>query len=173
MTSFLRLARLLALAAAVVLPVRTYVAEPIRIASASMEPTLTVGTLLILDKWTLRRRTPARGEIVSFRSPVSEEDMVKRVIAVPGDVVELREKRVLVNGKPLDEDYAVHRRANEQLEGDNLGPLTVPEGSYFVLGDNRDESDDSSVWRSKSGERVYFLTRGALQGIVRPLPWAA
>ena len=169
----MRLARLFALAAAVVLPVRAWVGEPIVIASASMEPTLTVGTLLILDKWTLRRRLPARGEIVSFRSPVSPEDMVKRVIAVPGDVVELRDKQVLVNGKAVDEDYVVHRRPNERLEGDTLGPLTVPEGAYFVLGDNRDESDDSSVWRSKSGERVYFLTRGALQGIVRPLPWAA
>ena len=66
---------------------------------------------------------------------------------------------------------AVHDRANERLEGDDLGPLEVPPGSYFVLGDNRDESKDSTVWRSASGERVYFLPASSLQGIVRSLPW--
>ena len=168
-----RFARLFALALAVVLPVRSWVMEPIVIASGSMEPTLRVGTLLILDKWTLRGRAPQRGEIVSFRSPVSDEDMVKRVIAVPGDVIELRDKKVVLNGKVLDEDFAVHRREKETLDGDSLGPLTVPPNSFFVLGDNRDESDDSSVWKNSSGARVYFLSKPALQGIVRRLPWAA
>lgn len=169
----LRFARLFALALAVVLPVRSWVMEPIVIASASMEPTLRVGTLLILDKWTLRGRGPQRGEIVSFRSPISPEDMVKRVIAVPGDVIELREKKVILNGKELDEDFAVHHREKETLDGDSLGPLTVPPNSYFVLGDNRDESDDSSVWKKPGGERLYFLSGSSLQGIVRRLPWAA
>lgn len=169
---FLRLLRLTAIAAAVALPVRTWVAEPIVIASGSMEPTLSVGTLLILDKWTLRARPPRRGEIVSFRSPVGTEDMVKRVIAVPGDRIELRGKKVVLNGAAQDEDYAVHRRENEALEGDDLGPMTVPVDSYFMLGDNRDESDDSSVWRAASGARIYFVSKRALQGIVRRLPWA-
>jgi signal peptidase I len=162
---------LLGLALAVVLPVRSWVAEPITIASASMEPTLRVGTLMILDKWSLSGRRPRRGEIVSFRSPVAATDLVKRVIAVPGDTIEIRAKKVFVNDKPLSEPYAVHDRANEKLEGDDLGPLTVPAGDYFVLGDNRDESKDSSVWRSAAGERVYFLPASALQGIVRSLPW--
>ncbi len=169
---FLRLLRLTAIAAAVVLPVRSWIAEPIVIASGSMEPTLSIGTLLILDKWTLRARPPRRGEVVSFRSPVGDEDMVKRVIAVPGDQIELRGKKVVLNGAAQDEDYAVHRRENETLEGDDLGPMTVPADSYFMLGDNRDESDDSSVWRASSGARVYFVSKQALQGIVRRLPWA-
>jgi signal peptidase I len=173
MGAILRFARLFAVALSIVLPIRAWVMEPIVIASASMEPTLRVGTLLMLDKWTLRHRPPQRGEIVSFRSPISPEDMVKRVIAVPGDVVELREKQVLVNGKALDEDYVVHHRPDEHLQGDTLGPLTVPPDSFFVLGDNRDESDDSSVWKSASGERIYFLGKAALQGVVRRLPWAA
>ena len=172
MPGFARSAYLLALALAVVLPVRTWVAEPITIASASMEPALRVGTLMVLDKLSLERRGPRRGEVVSFRSPVDAEDLVKRVIAVPGDVVEIRAKRVFVDGKELDEPYVVHDRPQERLEGDDLGPLTVPEGSYFVLGDNRDESKDSSVWKTASGERVYFVRSSALQGIVRRLPWA-
>jgi signal peptidase I len=169
----LRFARLFALALAVVIPIRSWVVEPIVIASASMEPTLRVGTLLVLDKWTLRRRAPMRGEIVSFRSPVGPEDMVKRVIAVPGDVIELRDKKVVLNGAVQDEDYAVHHRQSETLEGDSFGPLTVPPDSFFVLGDNRDESDDATVWKSASGQRIYFLSRAALQGVVRRLPWAA
>ncbi|HXS99382.1 MAG TPA: signal peptidase I [Elusimicrobiota bacterium] len=162
---------LVGLALAVVLPLRAWVAEPITIASASMEPTLRVGSLMILDKWSLSGRRPRRGEIVSFRSPIEAEDLVKRVIAVPGDTVEIRDKRVIVNDQPLTEPYAVHDRPNERLEGDDLGPLTVPAASYFVLGDNRDESKDSSVWKSSSGERVYFTPASSLQGVVRNLPW--
>jgi signal peptidase I len=171
MRAFARGVFLLALALGVVLPLRAWIAEPITIASASMEPTLKVGTLMILDKWSLSGRRPRRGEIVSFRSPVEATDLVKRVIAVPGDTVELRAKKVFVNDKPLTEPYAVHDRANERLEGDDLGPLTVPAGAFFVLGDNRDESKDSSVWRTAAGERVFFLPAASLQGLVRALPW--
>jgi signal peptidase I len=172
MTGWTRLPLLVAVALAVVLPMRAWVAEPITIASASMAPTLRVGTLMILDKWSLWGRAPRRGEIISFHSPVGPEDLVKRVIALPGDVVVIRAKKVFVNGVPLDEPYVTHHRADEKLQGDELGPLTVPEASYFVLGDNRDESNDSSVWKSSSGERVYFVRRSSVQGIVRALPWA-
>src|SRR4051812_29052662 len=79
-----RLLKLFAIALAVVLPVRAWVAEPIYVASPSMEPTLRTGTLLVLDKLTLRVRGPRRGDVLSFRSPVSEHDLLKRVIALPG-----------------------------------------------------------------------------------------
>jgi len=167
-----RLLFLLVLALSVVLPLRTWVAEPIIIASPSMEPTLKVGTLLLLDKWTLARRGPRRGDVVSLLNPIGGEDLVKRVIAAPGETVELRGKSVFIDGRTLEEPYAVHSRPGERLEGDDLAPLVVPEGCYFVLGDNRDESKDSSVWKSSSGERIYFVRKEALQGFVRRLPWA-
>lgn len=167
-----RLLKLTVIALAVVLPLRAWVAEPIYVASASMEPTFKTGTLLVLDKLTLRMRAPRRGDILSFRSPVDAHDLIKRVIAVPGETVEMRGKIVWVSGQELDEPYAVHSRAEERLEGDNLGLLLVPENRFFVLGDNRDESKDSSVWKDAEGNPVRFLQSQLIQGIVRRLPWA-
>jgi signal peptidase I len=168
----LRLLKLVAIALAVVLPVRAWVAEPIYVASPSMEPTLKTGTMMILDKLTLRMRAPQRGDVLSFRSPVDEHDLLKRVVAVPGETVEMREKVVFINGKELDEPYAVHSRAGERLEGDNMGPLVVPPKGFFVLGDNRDVSNDSSVWKDAEGRPLRFLSLRLIQGIVRRLPWA-
>lgn len=167
-----RLLKLFAIALAVVLPVRTWVAEPVYVASPSMEPTLKTGTLLVLDKLTLLARPPRRGDVLSFRSPVADHDLLKRVIALPGETVEMREKAVFINGKELDEPYVVHSRAGEKLEGDSLAPLVVPANSYFVLGDNRDESSDSSVWKDSEGKPLRFLRLSLIQGVVRRLPWA-
>ncbi|HVE12907.1 MAG TPA: signal peptidase I [Elusimicrobiota bacterium] len=142
--------------------------EGVYIASGSMEPTLPVGAHLFLDKVTPRLRDYRRGEIISFRAPIPPyHPMVKRVIAVAGDTVELRKKVVYLNGSAVDDPYARHSRPDETLDGDNLGPLQVPEGKLFVLGDNRDESDDSSVWRAPSGERVYFVSVSWVDGLVR------
>ena len=167
-----RLLKLIAIALAVVLPARAWVAEPVYVASPSMEPTLKTGTMLVLDKLTLRMRPPQRGDVLSFRSPVDDHDLLKRVVALPGETIEMKEKAVFINGKELDEPYAVHSRAGERLEGDNMGPLIVPENSFFVLGDNRDESNDSSVWKDAEGNPLRFLRLRFIQGIVRRFPWA-
>ena len=134
-----------------------------------MEPTFPVGAFVLMDKVTLRWREPRRGEVIVFSSPLREDkELVKRVIALPGDTVELRAKKVLVNGVELDENYTQHTRAEERLAGDNLGPLTVPPKGIFVLGDNRDESKDSSVWKDPDdGEPIYFLPRRRVTGLVR------
>lgn len=167
-----RILKLVAIALAIVLPARAWVAEPVYVASPSMEPSLKTGTMLFLDKLTLRVRSPRRGDVLSFRSPVDSRDLLKRVIALPGETIEMREKVVFINGKELDEPYAVHSRAAERLVGDTMGPLVVPENSYFVLGDNRDESNDSSVWKDADGDPLPFLRARLIQGIVRRFPWA-
>ncbi len=154
---------------AAVLAVRRWIGEPIYIASDSMAPTLTKGHHLILDKITFRFRPPARGEIVSFRSPVGEaHESVKRVIAVGGDTVELRKKRVYLNGEPQLEVYAYYARPGEALQGDDMPPAAVPEGELFVLGDNRDNSNDSASWLNPAtGKPPLFLPLSEITGKVR------
>ena len=139
------------------------------IASESMAPTLYLGQRLIMDKLAFKFRAPARGEIIVFSSPVGEDhESVKRVIAVPGDTVEIKNKEVRVNDKKLFEPYAQHTRPNEDLDGDNLGPLTVPIGGLFMLGDNRDNSGDSATWRDPAtGQKIYFLPLSSVTGKIR------
>ena len=151
------------------LALRAWVGEGIYIASASMEPTLHVGAHLILDKVTYLFREPRRGDIVCFIGPLPpHEELVKRVVALGGETVELREKKVYVGGAALDEPYASYKRAGETLKGDNLGPLEVPKQHLFVLGDNRDESKDSSVWKDpETGEAKPFVPLSRVRGIVR------
>lgn len=150
---------------------RNYLFEGIYIASPSMEPTLEVGLHLFLDKTAYLFSAPKRGDVIVFKSPVSpDKEMVKRVIAIAGDKIELRRKRVILNDVAQEEEYTQHTRTGEQLLGDNLGPLTVPAGTVFVLGDNRDESNDSSAWKDpESGERIPFIpladVRGRLRGV--------
>jgi signal peptidase I len=165
---FRRLLFLVCVAVSIALALRIWVCEAIVVASGSMEPTLPVGTHLFVDKVTLRLRPPQRGDIVVFHSPTGQDiDLAKRIIALPGESVELRAKMVLIDGRELDEPYAVHKRAGERLEGDDLGPLTVPPGEIFVLGDNRDESDDATVWKDASGSPIHFIPSAGLKGVVR------
>lgn len=167
-----RLLFLLALGVGGAVILRTYVIEAISVASGSMEPTLFVGTSYLLNRAVYRFRAPQRGEIIDFISPLDpEKGMIKRVIAIPGDEVEIRAKKVILNGKPLEEPYTVHKRADERLVGDNLGPLKVPDHSLFVLGDNRDNSDDSSVWRDpKTNEPLYFVPMTNVRGKIIQVP---
>src|SRR5581483_3629811 len=104
--------------------------EGIYIASSSMEPTLPVGAHYFVDKVSPVFRGPRRLEIVVFESPDGKKGLVKRVIGLPGETLEIRNKRVSINGKPLDEPYAVFKRKDEILMGDNIAPLSIPERCY-------------------------------------------
>jgi signal peptidase I len=87
------------------------------------------------------------------------------VIGLPGDVVWIERKEVFVNGKKLTEPYVQHTRPNEMLVGDNLVVGKVPEGHVFVLGDNRDQSEDSRDWKDPaSGKLILFVPRELIKG---------
>src|SRR3989339_192701 len=164
-----RLFWMMIITSAVALPIRQYVEKPIYITSESMDPTLSKGVFLILVRTAYHKQVPQRGDIISFRSPVGEvHDSAKRVIAVPGDNVEIKAKKVIIGGNFLYEPYVQYTRPDECLQGDNMEAVTVPERHLFVMGDNRDQSNDSSTWKdTKTGERVYFIPFSAVQGKVR------
>jgi len=94
-------------------------------------------------------RAPRRGDVVVFRLPQDpSRDFIKRIIGEPGDVVEIRMGTVYINGLPLDEPYITHK------SNDTYGPLQVPKGYYFVLGDNRGSSSDSRAWGPVPEENI-------------------
>ena len=179
----------------------TFVVQPFRIPSGSMEPTLRVGDFLLVDKQSyapagvLDKLLPPtrieRGDLVVFHYPVDPGlHLVKRVVGLPGDRLRLRGGRVLLNGKPLREPYAFYSPSLPNgfrddfpslLEADPSvdlrwwielrrsvirGDIVVPAGEYFVLGDNRDDSEDSREFGPVPadlilGEVIATLASGA------------
>ena len=142
------LGRTIALSIILALGIRTFVAEARWIPSDSMVPTLQKYDKLIIDKVSYRFTNPQREDIVVFsptdnikkENPTLKDAFIKRVIGLPGDKVEVREGRVYVNERPLQEQYI---QAEPQYQ---YGPVTVPPNSYLVLGDNRNNSWDSHFW---------------------------
>ncbi len=117
----------------------------------SMQPTFIRGDYFMVDKTYYENKSPNRMDVVVFRSPEEPgRDFVKRVIGLPGDRVEIRDKNVYVNGKLQDNGYVVHKDPQivpaDISPRDNYAPTTVPDRSLFVLGDNRDQSLDSRFW---------------------------
>ena len=164
---------------AIALFILTFVVQPFRIPSASMEPTLLVGDFVLVNKEISARRFPAdaptnvihRGDLIVFHFPVDPgKDLVKRVVGLPGDRIRLRDGRVFIDGRAFDEPYAYYRAAAPDSYRDDFprvdradpavdsrwwiemhslvsqGELNIPADSYFVLGDNRNNSDDSRYW---------------------------
>ncbi|GAB4340593.1 MAG: signal peptidase I [Desulfobulbaceae bacterium] len=140
--------------------IRTFVVQAFKIPSGSMLPTLQIGDHLLVNKFIygvkmpftgkvlIPLREPARFDVIVFRYPQDPKlDYIKRVIGLPGEVVECRNKIIYINGKPIEDPYGYHLD-DIVVPGqrDNFGPVTVPEGKVFVMGDNRDNSHDSRFW---------------------------
>ena len=140
-----------------------YFIQSYKVPASSMIPTIEIGDhisikkayygikLPLTDQIIFNFKSPRRGDIVVFKYPEDEtKDFIKRVIGLPGDVVEIKEKIVYINGKPLDEPYVIHKDPSilpkEFQPRDNLDPIIVPQDSFFMMGDNRDHSLDSRFW---------------------------
>ena len=128
--------------------IRVFIAEPRYIPSDSMFPTLQQGDRLVVEKVSYYFHSPMRGDIVVFQPPnqlqmqgyEKNQAFIKRTIAVGGDIISVQNGIVYVNNKSLTEDYIA------ELPLYNLPPLQVPEGTIFVMGDNRNNSNDSHIW---------------------------
>jgi signal peptidase I len=149
--------------------IRTFVVQAFKIPTGSMENNLLIGDHLLVNKFVFaptasgleRALLPVgeihRGDVLVFKYPEEpERDFIKRVIGLPGDTLEVREKRVYINGTPLDEPYAhflqppqsgssLHEVTSFDVR-ERYGPVTVPLDQYFMMGDNRDNSQDSRYW---------------------------
>jgi len=156
------------------LVIRTFVVQAFKIPSGSMEDTLAIGDHILVNKFiygtkipftderVLTVRDPKRGDVVVFEYPEDpSKDFIKRVVGLPGDVVEGRDKKVYVNGKPYESPHEVHKEKEvipkAQNPRDSFGPATVPAGSYFVMGDNRDRSYDSRFWGFVKNDKLKGL----------------
>ena len=149
--------------------VMTFVVQAFQIPTGSMEPSLLVGDFLLVNKlayvkpvfsWEakiLPRKEIERKDVIVFKYPKElNKDFVKRVIALEGEKIEIKNKQVYVNDEPISEPYKVHNESRiytrsgyysyDDVIRDNYGPVIVPAGHCFVMGDNRDNSADSRYW---------------------------
>jgi signal peptidase I len=154
--------------------VRTWIVQAFKIPTGSMENNLLIGDHLLVNKFVfgptigtvdralLPIRNIRRGDVVVFKYPDEpDRDFIKRVIGLPGETLEMRAKKIYIDGKPLDEPY-VHflQPASDAQEitrfdmREQYGPVTVPADQYFVMGDNRDNSQDSRYWGFLPGHYV-------------------
>lgn len=154
--------------------IRSFVVQAFKIPSGSMLQTLQIGDHLLVNKFTyglkipfthkvfLPLSDPEFQDIVVFEFPEdTSKDFIKRIIGLPGDTIQIRDKKLFRNGSEVEEPYVQHTDASIVPRRDNFGPITVPEGKYFVMGDNRDESYDSRFWgfvdRNKIEGRAWIL----------------
>ena len=144
--------------------IRTFVVQAFKIPSGSMLNTLLIGDHILVNKFIygiknpfngntwIPIKKPERGDVIVFKYPINPaQDYIKRVIGVEGDTIELRNKKVYVNGEPQDESYTIFLDKKilpvGEVNRDNMPPITVPDNSLFVMGDNRDNSYDSRFWK--------------------------
>ncbi len=171
----------IALAILLALFVRAFVVQAFKIPSGSMEPTLLVGDHILVNKFIygikipfsekdlVRLKDPNRYDVIVFIYPVDpSKDFIKRIIGLPGEQVQIVNKKIFIDGKPLNDTHGHYIDGNDvggiDARGANYGPVTVPADSYFVMGDNRDRSLDSRFWG--------FVKRDAIKGEAFAMYWS-
>jgi signal peptidase I len=149
-----------AVALALAFFVRGTIAEARYIPSESMLPTLEIGDRLIVEKISYRLHLPQRGDIVVFNPPERADPkgnaFIKRVIGLPGERIDIHDGKVFINGKPLTEPYIMEQPMYRPPDWEDLGIPggVIPQGKVFVMGDNRNNSQDSHVWGALPIENI-------------------
>ncbi len=187
------------IAALIALVVRSFVIQAYKIPSGSMEPTLLVGDHLLVNRMSyvvkmpfvdnvlFTTGKPKRGDIIVFRYPEDPtKDYIKRVMATEDEVLEIRNKAIFINGKKIADNWG-HFKADSSasrgflpfVDKDNIPPIKIPKDSYFVMGDNRDNSLDSRYWgfvekRHLVGKAliIYFSWNGNSMNVLEYVRWS-
>jgi signal peptidase I len=175
--------------------IRTFIVQAFKIPSGSMMDTLFAGDYLFVNKFVygtripftghkmLVLRSPRHGDIIVFKYPVDpSRNFIKRCIGLPGDTIEVKNKKVYVNGQLSVEPYAVYKDPSIYIKSDflpqefsrrdNFGPVTVPADAYFMMGDNRDNSYDSRFWgfvpdKNIAGKALFLYWPPKRMGLIR------
>ncbi|MDD4409559.1 MAG: signal peptidase I [Candidatus Pacebacteria bacterium] len=149
---FLDLVKIVLISLAIVIPIRAFIFQPFMVKGASMEPNYHSTDYLIIDQVSYRLNQPQRGDVIVFKYPKDPSyKYIKRIIAFPGEAVEIKDTEVLITdttGKTfkLDESYLPQDLKDHWKNNINHTPVLLNKGEYFVLGDNRNYSSDSRVW---------------------------
>lgn len=177
----------LVIAVILALFIRAFVVQAFKIPSGSMEDTLLIGDYILVNKFiygvklpftdvtVVPVKDPQRGDIIVFKYPGDpSKDYIKRVVGVGGDSIDIRDKRVYVNGELQENEFAKftdsrvfsdpHKYPENILLRDNYGPKKVPQGELFVMGDNRDSSNDSRFWG--------FVPKSSVRGRAFVIYWS-
>jgi len=190
-STFREYAEAIGMALILALFIRTFIVQAFKIPSGSMIPALAIGDHILvnklsygvrvpfLERYLLDYSKPDRGDVVVFIFPEDRsKDFIKRVIGIAGDTVEVRAKKVYINGKQVDDAHAHFAGYDPQAggagSGDEYGPKVVPENHVFVMGDNRDRSYDSRFWGYVSLDDVRgkaFLIYWSWDGSDRWVRW--
>jgi signal peptidase I len=150
-----------------------------KIPAGSMEPALLIGDHIIVDLSFYKDSNPQRGDVIVFEYPEdSSKDFIKRVIAVEGEQIYIKDKKIFINGRQIEDPWGVYRDPNvisgkgSEMSRDNFGQVTVPANAFFVMGDNRDKSFDSHFWGYVHLDKVkgkalyiYWSWEGFFEGI--------
>jgi signal peptidase I len=133
--------------------IKEYIIYNVEVPTGSMEHTIEIGDRIVTSRLSYLSSDPKRGDIVVFPFPDNEKlDYIKRIIGLPGETIEGKDGLVYIDGNPLEEPYAT-----EEIDND-FGPYEVPKDSYFMMGDNRNNSEDSRYWENK------YLARDKIEG---------
>jgi signal peptidase I len=141
-------------------PVKAY-----KIPSDAMKPTLHIGDHIYATLASPPRYTPERGDVAIFAFPIDpSKDYIKRIIGLPGEKIELRNKKIFIDNLGIQDPWGFYTASNNVDKDDHLGPLKIPPGKYFTMGDNRDHSIDSRHWG--------FVDSSQIKGCALYIYWA-
>ena len=140
-----------------------YMIANAQVPSSSMETTVMAGDRILVNRLSYVFGEPKRGDIVTFIYPDDGETLyLKRIIGLPGETIEGKEGIIYIDGEPLGQDYT------QRVSHDNFGPYTVPEGAYFMMGDNREDSWDSRYWEHKFVKAEDIIGKAAVSYFPHP-----
>lgn len=149
--------------------IREFLIQAYKIPAGSLKPTILIGDQILARKRFAVKQGIKRGDMIIFPFPKDvSKDYIKRVVAMGGETIEIVNKEVFINGHLLQEPYVIHTDNRIMPKGsmnrDNFGPVTVPENAFFVLGDNRDQSNDSRFWG--------FVEKSEVKGKAYTIYWS-